>query len=194
MIHVMSFETTHGLQSVMIQQQMLRTQITWKMILQKIFPKKTQPGKNELIETLLNIKPDSFERLCQLMVRESGFIEVRVTGSSGDGGIDGYGTIRLGGLISFPVAFQCKRWRNSVGAKEVRDLRGAMVGRADKGLLITTSTFTRDARQEARRDGAPPIDLIDWQLLCDKLKELNLGVSSVPVEIIQVDQEYFKNV
>ena len=57
--------------------------------------------------------------------------------------------------------FQCKRYRGSVGASAIRDFRGAMVGRTDKGLLITTGTFTADAKREATRDGAPVLDLID---------------------------------
>ena len=156
-------------------------------------PEDDDSWKELLIGRLLTIKPDNFERLCQLMLRESGFIEVKVTGKSGDGGIDGHGTIRLGGLISFPVVFQCKRWKNSVPAATVRELRGSMAGRADKGLLIATSSFTLGARQEATRDGVPPIDLIDWQLLCEKLKELGLGVSTQQVERVEIDHEYFES-
>ena len=109
------------------------------------------------------------------LLRESGFIQVEVTGQSGDGGIDGKGIMRLGGLLSFHVIFQCKRYQGSVGAGHVRDFRGAMVGRADKALMITTGNFTKDAVREATRDGAPAIDLIDGDLLVDKLKELGLA-------------------
>ncbi len=115
--------------------------------------------REDLLKVLQNIAPDAFERLCQRLLRESGFIEVEVTGRSGDGGIDGHGIIRLAGLISFPVLFQCKRHRNSVGASVVRDFRGAMIGRSEKGVILTTGTFTRDAQKEATRDGAPPIRL-----------------------------------
>ena len=128
------------------------------------------------------------------MLRESGFIEVTVTGRSGDGGIDGHGIIRMGGLISFPVLFQCKRYRSSVTPNLVRDFRGAMAGRSEKGLLITTGGFTRDARQEATRDGAPPIDLIDGNLLADKLKELGLGVKTEMVEQVTIDTAFFEGV
>ncbi len=113
------------------------------------------------MESSRDMTPAGFERLIQRMLRESGFTQVEVTGRSGDGGIDGQGILRLGGLISFNVIFQCKKWQNSVGAGVVRDFRGAMVGRADKGLIITTGTFTKDATKEAARDGAPAIDLID---------------------------------
>jgi restriction system protein len=114
--------------------------------------------KEILLECLLKIEPGAFERLCQRVLRESGFVKVEVTGKSGDGGIDGIGVLRLN-LLSFQVFFQCKRWRGSVGASTIRDFRGAMVGRADKGLVITTATFTAEARREATRDGAPAIDL-----------------------------------
>ena len=143
---------------------------------------------------LLDMRPDAFERLCQLVLRESGFVEVKVTGRSGDGGIDGHGIIRMGGMISFPVLFQCKRYRGSVTPNHVRDFRGAMAGRSDRGLLITTGGFTRDAKQEAIRDGVPPIDLMDGNLLADKLKELQLGVKTEMVEQVTVDSEWFSTI
>lgn len=148
--------------------------------------------QDELLQTLLQMSPDAFERLVQRMLRESGFIQVQVTGRSGDGGIDGKGIMRLSGLLSFHVIFQCKRYKGSVNVSQVRDFRGAMVGRADKGLLITTGTFTKDAMDEATRDGAPPIDLIDGESLIDKLKELKLGIIKeiVEVEKISVDKEW----
>lgn len=145
-----------------------------------------------LSETLLAVAPAAFERLCQRLLREAGFIEVEVTGRTGDGGIDGHGTIRIGGLISFNVLFQCKRYRGNIGPDVVRDFRGAMIGRADKGLIITTGGFTRDARKEATRDGAPPIDLIDGELLVEKLKELRLGVAVQMVESVDVREEWFR--
>src|SRR5262245_57511170 len=125
--------------------------------------------REELMNVLLKMNPSAFERLIQRLLRESGFIQVEVTGRSGDGGIDGKGIMRLGGLLSFHVIFQCKRYRGSVSAAQVRDFRGAMVGRADKGLLITTGNFTKDAVREATRDGAPAIDLVDGDQLVEKL-------------------------
>lgn len=149
--------------------------------------------EDDLLETLKEIPPDAFERLCQRILRESGFIQVEVTGKSGDGGIDGRGVVRIGGLLSFHVIFQCKRYQGSVSSSTVRDFRGAMVGRADKGLLITTGTFTKDAKQEAQRDGAPPIDLIDGESLAQKLKELRIGVDvrSRIVEEVVIDKLFF---
>jgi transcriptional regulator with XRE-family HTH domain len=132
--------------------------------------------------------PDAFERLAQRLLREADFDSVKVTGQSGDGGIDGLGVYRLG-LMSFPVFFQAKRYRGSVGSGAVRDFRGAMAGRGDKGLLITTGSFTAEAKKEATRDGVPPIDLIDGDLLCELLKKYDLGVQTATrtVEDVTID-------
>jgi restriction system protein len=116
--------------------------------------------KDQLVARTLELPPAGFERLAQRVLREAGFVNVTVTGKSGDGGIDGVGIYRLS-LVSFPVYFQCKRYRGTVTAGAVRDFRGAMVGRGEKGLLITTGSFTKDAQNEANRDGAPPVELID---------------------------------
>jgi len=152
--------------------------------------------RDALMEMLLALEPAQFERLIQRVLRESGFSQVEVTGRSGDGGIDGKGILRLGGLLGFHVIFQAKRYSGSVSPSQVRDFRGAMVGRADKGLFITTGTFTKEASKEAIRDGAPPIDLIDGDQFVDKLKELSLGVNSqqVAVERVTVDADWFKGI
>lgn len=148
--------------------------------------------KEELLDVLVKVEPDRFERLARRLLREAGFINTSVTGRSGDGGIDGTGTYRVS-LISFTVFFQCKRYIGSVGAGAVRDFRGAMTGRGDKGLLITTGSFTAEAKQEATRDGAPPIDLIDGEALCDLLKQYEMGVDTRPrtVEEIEIEPEFF---
>lgn len=139
------------------------------------------------------MSPDAFERLAQRLLREAGFVKVEVTGRSGDGGIDGIGVLRVN-LLSFQVLFQCKRYQGSVGSGAVRDFRGAMVGRSDKGLIITTGTFSGDAKKEATRDGAPPIELIEGDSLCDLLKGLKLGVATEMVERVIVDAEWFAKV
>ncbi|MCV7416903.1 restriction endonuclease [Mycolicibacterium litorale] len=148
--------------------------------------------KDALLETLLKMSPTAFERLAQRLLRESGFSSAAVTGRTGDGGIDGLGVYQIS-LLSFPVFFQCKRYKGSVGSSAVRDFRGAMAGRGEKGLLITTGSFTNDARAEAKRDGAPPIDLIDGDRLCDLLKENAIGVTTTErvVEDVKVETGYF---
>lgn len=144
--------------------------------------------KPDLLKRLQAMPPDAFERLAQRLLREAGFHNVEVLGKTGDGGIDGVGVYRLS-LVSFPTYFQCKRYRGAVPSKEVRDFRGAMAGRGDKGLLITTGSFTRGARKEATRDGAPPIDLVNGDDLCDLLKEYRLGVEVR--QVIRVAPEFF---
>ena len=151
-----------------------------------------QDWTEALLGIIREMEPDAFERLCQRILRESGFTKVEVTGHSGDGGIDGAGVLRIN-LISFHVRFQCKRYMGSVSASEMRDFRGAMVGRADKGLFITTGSFTSGAESEASRDGAPAIDLIDGNELCNHLKKLELGVKIETQEIIKPAPEFFKS-
>jgi len=149
--------------------------------------------KDDLLAVLTGIKPDAFERLAQRVLRESGFVKVEVTGRSGDGGVDGVGVLRLA-LLSFQVYFQCKKYKGSVSAGAIRDFRGAMIGRTDKGLFITTGTFTAEAKKEATRDGAPAIDLIDGDQLCELLKSLKLGVTTKMVEEVTVAPEWFAGI
>jgi restriction system protein len=147
----------------------------------------------EVLAALKSMPPEAFERLCQRVLRESGFIQVEVTGKSGDGGIDGRGVVKLGAILSFHVHFQCKRYKDTVSASVIRDFRGAMVGRADKGIILTTGTFTREAKAEALRDGAPPLDLIDGEEFVQMLKAYRLGVTVTEktIEEVTVNQEWF---
>ncbi len=115
--------------------------------------------RSALLDLIKSLSPGGFERLSQRLLRESGFQHVTVTGKSNDGGIDGIGTLQVNPFVSFNVLFQCKRYQGAVTPSQVRDFRGAMMGRADKGLIITTGTFTLEAKKEARRDGVPPIEL-----------------------------------
>jgi restriction system protein len=158
-------------------------------------PEEAEAWRSKLHHVLTKeLSPDAFERLVKRMLRESGFIQVEVTGRTGDGGIDGKGIVKVGGLLSFHVLFQCRKYQGSVSPGAIRDFRGALVGRADKGLFVTTGTFTRDAIREATRDGAPPIDLIDGDQLAEKLKELHLGIKTEMVESVDVDMEWFQNI
>lgn len=150
--------------------------------------------ESEALAALKKMPPEAFERLCQRVLRESGFIQVEVTGKSGDGGIDGRGVVKLGAILSFHVHFQCKRYKDTVSAPVIRDFRGAMVGRADKGIILTTGTFTREAKAEALRDGAPPLDLIDGEEFVQMLKTYSLGiaVTQKTIEDIAVNQSWFE--
>lgn len=149
--------------------------------------------KSILLSVLGDMPPDAFERLSQRLLREAGFTKVEVRGKSGDGGIDGVGVLRVN-LISFQIYFQCKRWKGSIGSKEIRDFRGALQGRADKGIFITTGYFTSQASDEATRDGAIAIDLVDGDRLCDLLKDNGLGVETRMVEDVQILSDWFRAV
>ena len=155
-------------------------------------PEKALAWREKIHHILIEeMKPDAFERLTHRLLRESGFVHVVVTGRRGDGGIDGKGIARINGLMSFYIAFQCKKYKGSVGAPEIRDFRGATVGRADRGMFITTGSFTKAAIKEANRDGAAPIDLVDGDQLADKLKELSLGIKTELVEKVTVEPDWF---
>lgn len=147
--------------------------------------------QDEVLEVIKSISPDKFERLCKRLLRELGFINVIVTGRPNDQGIDGKGILKIGGVISFHTAFQAKRYAGTVSSSVIRDFRGAMQGRADKGLVITTGTFSKEAKAEAQRDGATPIDLIDGNELAEKIKELRLGVKIEMVEKVTINKEWF---
>ena len=151
--------------------------------------------KDILLAAMKAMDPYAFERLSMRLLREAGFRNVEVTSKSGDGGIDGVGVYKLS-LVSFPTYFQCKRYAGSVSAGVVRDFRGAMSGRGEKGLVITTGTFTPAAKTEATRDGAPPVDLVSGDELCDLLKEFGLGVEVEEriVEDVTVDTGFFDTI
>jgi restriction system protein len=150
--------------------------------------------REELLDVVKAIEPDAFERLCQRILRESGFTEVTVEGRSGDGGIDGRGIYKIGGLISIRVIFQAKRYKGSVSSQQIREFKGTMTGRAEKGVFITTGTFTRDAKTEATRDGSTPIDLVDGQALAELLKNLELGMKIEKVEEVTVSRDWYRAV
>ncbi|RLB93567.1 MAG: restriction endonuclease, partial [Deltaproteobacteria bacterium] len=144
----------------------------------------------ELLNILKSLSPSGFERICQRLLRESGFAQVKVTGKSSDGGIDGHGILQVNPFVSFNVLFQCKRYQGNVSASQIRDFRGAMMGRADKGIILTTGSFTLDAKKEARRDGVPPIEIIDGEKLIEMFELLEFGLR--PLKTYEVDYRFFE--
>ncbi len=150
--------------------------------------------KNSILNSLKNMSPKAFERLSMRILKEAGFSDVKVTGGPKDGGIDGVGTYKVS-LVSFLMYFQCKRYSGNVPPAVIRDFRGAMSGRSEKGIIITTGTFTPEAKKEATRDGVPPIDLVDGEQLCDLLVNYKIGVQvkERTVKDIEVDDEFFRN-
>lgn len=155
-------------------------------------PEELEPWRTELAETLHNMNPYAFERLSMLLLRECGFSQVSVTKKSGDGGIDGTGKLRINGIFSFNVAFQCKRFVGSVSAGDIRDFRGSLTTDIEKGVFITTGTFTKAARDEASNAGKQQIDLIDGEEFINKLIEYRLGVREKT--IYEVDKSFFEKV
>ena len=155
-------------------------------------PEELEPWRVELADTLHNMNPYAFERLSMLLLRECGFSQVSVTKKSGDGGIDGTGKLRINGIFSFNVAFQCKRFVGSVSASDIRDFRGSLTTDIEKGVFITTGTFTKAAREEASNAGKQQIDLIDGEEFINKLIEYRLGVKEKT--IYEVDKSFFEKV
>lgn len=149
----------------------------------------TEDYRVGVLRVLRSLPPDGFERLCQRLLRESGFEQVVVTGRSGDGGIDGLGILQINPFVSFNVLFQCKRYTGTVTPSQIRDFRGAMQGRADKGIIMTTGTFTVEAKKEARRDGAPPIELVDGDDLVKLFENLEFGLK--PRKTFDLDETFF---
>ena len=147
--------------------------------------------RTSLLNLIKSLPPNGFERLSQRLLRESGFQKVVVTGKTGDGGIDGVGILQVNPFVSFNVLFQCKRYQGAVTPSQIRDFRGAMMGRADKGIIITTGTFTLEAKKEARRDGAPPIELVDGDILVQMFETLQLGL--IPRTTYDVDEKFFED-
>ena len=145
--------------------------------------------REQVLDILMNLDPFAFERLAQRLLRECGFSDVVVTKKSGDGGIDGTGKLRIKGIFSFNVAFQCKRYKGQVGAAAIRDFRGSLSTNVEKGVLITTGAFTHAAREEAASEGKRLIDLMDGEELINKLAEYGIGLEEG--KSYEVNEEFF---
>ena len=157
-------------------------------------PTSDEQWRDTLYAVLKAMNPIAFERLCQRVLRESGFTKVEVTQAGHDGGIDGKGILHISEFLSFRVVFQCKRYSGSVGPDVVQKLRGAMPGNADRGLIVTTGHFTQGAIKEAAHEHKSPIELVDGEELIEKLKELELGVSTEMVEQVTVNPDFFNSI
>lgn len=156
------------------------------------YPDEIKPWKEKLAEILQSMNPYGFERLTQRVLRECGFSQVEVTKKSVDGGIDGTGKLKINGIFSFNVAFQCKRYSGVVGAPDIRDFRGSLTTNIEKGLFITTGTFSKAAREEACSPGKQQIDLLDGEEFINKLTEYEIGVH--PITTYAIDEDFFKKI
>jgi len=144
----------------------------------------------ELLHIIKNLPPSGFEKLCKRLLTEIGIHDIVITGGSGDQGIDGLGLVKLNDVVSLNIVFQCKRYKDSVAPHHVRDFRGAMQGRGEKGLIITTGRFTKEAKNEANRDGVTPIELIDGERLVELFEKYQLGLR--PITVYEIDNDFFK--
>ena len=143
-----------------------------------------------MLNLIQSIPAHGFEKLCKRLLTEIGINDITVTGGSGDQGIDGKGLVKLNDVVSLNIVFQCKRYKETVSPHHVRDFRGAMQGRGEKGLIITTGRFTKEAKNEANRDGVTPIELIDGNRLVELFEKHHLGLK--PVTVYEIDYEFFK--
>ena len=148
--------------------------------------------QQELLDRLLTLSPAVFEQLAGRLLDAAGFDEVQVTGKVADGGIDAVGIYRPSGLISFRTSVQCKRWQGAVGRDRIQAFQGASMPTSDRGIIITTGTFTAEARAQAQAPGAFPVDLVDGMQLAELLKEYELGVRTTIVELVTLNETYFK--
>jgi len=183
------FQDIHQVFSVERRKQKDKTSKSDTSFIPEELPDEDSDHRIAMIKKLMSLSAGGFERLCQRLLRESGFESVTVTGRSGDGGLDGIGVLQVNAFVSFKVLFQCKRYIGSVTPSQVRDFRGAMMGRADKGIILTTGTFTSDAKKEAVRDGVPPIELVDGEKLLDMFETLELGLK--PRKAYEIDEKFF---
>jgi restriction system protein len=182
------FKTVHA--NFSLKEKVVKEGGSGKKTLEEEYSTDEEEHSDNLLSIIQNLRPNGFERICKRLLTECGFQNVQVTGKSGDNGIDGIGLLEINDLVSFKVLFQCKRYKESVGAGHVRDFRGAMQGRADKGIILTTGRFTKEARNEAIRDGVPPIELVDGEKLVDLFEKFELGLK--PKTVYDIDPTFFE--
>lgn len=154
-------------------------------------PEEIRSWRQKLHDVLLKMNPYAFERLTQRLLRECGFSQVEITKKSGDGGIDGIGTLKINDIITFNIAFQCKRYQGSIGSPEIRDFRGSLTTNIEKAIFITTGTFSKSAIEEAVTAGKQQIDLMDGEALISKIAELQISVKKITDYMI--DEDFFFN-
>jgi restriction endonuclease Mrr len=142
--------------------------------------------ERKVLQELLDREPGEFESFATKLLTAYGFRKVKVTNqnTAPDGGIDGNGELKVG-LATMRAAFQCKRWRGSVGRPEIDKFRGAIQGRFEHGYFFTTSIFSDEARQASIRDGAVPIFLFDGHEIVQIMVEKGLGIGHRPIEIYE---------
>ena len=148
-------------------------------------PPDTPDWKSDLIARMRTLTPYQFELMSRNLLQKLGLKDVKVTQKSNDGGIDGYGIVKIAGIVGFKMAFQCKRYQGSISPKDIQAFRGAVTDKVEKYLFITTGTFTAQAKREAERLF---IDLLDGDELAERMADAKAGVKNQLV----VDETYFR--
>jgi len=149
-----------------------------------------QQARAQLHELLMNLHPQQFEEFAAKLLESVGFTDVEVTNYIGDGGIDGYGNLEMG-VVQVKAAFQVKRWQQNVSRPNIDQFRGAIQGKFDQGIYITTSDFSDEAKKVSSVAGAVPIVLINGDRVVDIMLEKGLGVRQEPLTVTRIDEEFF---
>lgn len=191
-----SFSNVTEIDGVVVERDYNKVGIITKDPVNKIepddIPEEVRPWRKKLYEVLVHMDPYAFERLTQRVLRECGFTQVEVTKKSGDGGIDGMGKLRINGIFSFNIAFQCKRYQGVVSSGDIRDFRGSLTTNIEKGVFITTGSFSKAAVEEASSPGKQQIDLMDGEEFITKLAEFGIGVKEV--KDYEIDEDFFSKI
>lgn len=146
--------------------------------------------RRNILQQLKILTPYDFEAFCKNLLKKYGFFDVAITQKSRDGGIDGYGNLKIG-LANMSVAFQCKRWNvGKVGRKEIDAFRGAIQGEYEQGIFFTTSYFTKEAMGYSIKKGAVPIILIDGSAIVNFMLENHFGIEqeNLPIYLNALDK------
>ena len=149
---------------------------------------KNNAVKKQLLESLLNMPPFSFEDLVAEVLRHLGFENINVTAKTGDGGIDVTGELVVAGAIKNNICVQVKRWRNNVQRGSIAELRGSLRP-YQTGLFITTSDFSKTAIDEANDPYKAPISLINGKELVEIMCSYGIGVTADEVTIFELNDE-----
>ncbi len=145
--------------------------------------------RQALKSLLMNLDPQAFEDLIGQLLAEMGFESIEVSRYRKDGGIDVRGVLLIGEVVRIKMAVQVKRWKINVQSQVVQQVRGSL-GAHEQGLIITTSSFSKGAIQEAAQKDKSPVALMDGDSLVDLLMIYNLGVKRVRYDLFELDWPY----
>jgi len=162
-----------------------------EITLQDLLESHESAVRARLADKLRNLDPTDFEVFSKDLLQALGFAEVKVTQRSRDGGIDGFGKLRQG-IVKIDAAFQCKRWQGVVPRPEIDRFRGAISGKFDQGIFLTTSSFSQEALDASIRPGAVPIIMVDGEKMLELMIQNGIGVLRRPLQLLDIDEDFFR--